>query len=197
MRESKRWFFAIGLAALTTLPECCYATLVKNGDFELGDFEGWTLTPNPGDFSFEVYVGADYPHSGTYAADLGKIGSISLLSQTIDTMPGVPYTLTYWLQNQGTTPTEFFVKWQGAMIAGSRLTNPDEFDYREYTFALQATGNSALLEFGSRNDSGYWHLDDVSVTAVPEPGYYGVLAVILLLAFGARRRQRRVLPPKP
>jgi MYXO-CTERM domain-containing protein len=61
----------------------------------------------------------------------------------------------------------------------------------------KATGNSALLEFGSRNDSAYWHLDDVSVTAVPEPGYYGVLAVILLLAFGARRRQRRVVPPKP
>src|SRR5262249_25131594 len=48
-----------------------------NGGFETGDFTGWDLSGNTG----FTGVSAINPHSGTYAAFLGPIGSLGFLCQ--------------------------------------------------------------------------------------------------------------------
>ena len=87
------------------------APLVANGDFETGDFTGWTQSGNLG----FTGVGTSPVHSGTYAAFLGPVGSLGYLSQILTTSPGGIYDLSFWLENGGGTPNEFQVTWGGTL----------------------------------------------------------------------------------
>ena len=69
--------------------------LVVNGDFETGDFSGWT---RGGDTSF-TSVDRFSAHSGVYGADLGNVSYGSLL-QMLDTEIGDTYTVSYWYKNR-------------------------------------------------------------------------------------------------
>ena len=81
--------------------------LVVNGGFETGDFTDWLLR---GDSVF-TFVGSDLPHSGKYAADLGTSvqGGVVSIEQSLSTIPGKPYLLSFWLENDGGTPNSFAV----------------------------------------------------------------------------------------
>src|SRR5262245_33178451 len=164
--------------------------LVTNGGFERSDFTGWTLSNT--DFNFVDGT----PHSGTYAAWLGPIGSLNFLSQTLATVPGTLYELHYWLRHEpfgSGTPSAFQVSWGGTII--SDQTALGTFPYTEFVFRnLVPTGASTELKFGFREDTDYFQLDDASVQAVPEPSATLLLATSLLglLAYGWRRRKQAV-----
>ena len=177
---------AIGFSAPVQASE-----LVTNGGFETGDFTGWTLSGNT---SF-TSVDTDNPHSGTYAADLGPVGSQGTLSQWLNTVAGATYTISFWLENDGGTPNSFQANFGGNPVLLS-LGNSGAFNY--FNFSFSATGGSpTLLSFDFRQDPSYWHLDDVSVQGpvggVPEPATWAMM----LLGFGTMGLALRRRGTKP
>jgi hypothetical protein len=139
--------------------------LLQNGGFETGTFSGWTQSGNTG----ATGVGTGTVHNGTYAAFLGPVGSEGFLAQTFPTTAGASYTLDYWLQHDGGSPSSFHAMINGVDIPASVLNNPPAFGYTEYTFTFTATGSTTELKFGFREDPTYFHLDDVSVQPTPAP----------------------------
>jgi len=159
--------------------------LVNNGGFESG-LTGWT----PSNF---ILQGFDYgidgiAHSGANAFFGGAVGDLGFLSQSITTVPGTSYVLTFWTQSSGFFENEF----QASINGSVRL---DETDvpiggYMRQTLVFEATGASTSLQFGFRDDGFAFHLDDVSVS-IPEPASLALLALGLAGVGFVRRRQTR------
>jgi hypothetical protein len=140
--------------------------LVTNGDFETGDFTGWD---HFGDTRYD-YVTRDH-----FAA-LGAVGDFSSLAQTIPTVPGQYYVISYYAFGGG-YPSEFRATWYGefgGVLDDEVNTNFD----RTFTFYEVASSidTSTDLEFDARNDPSYFWLSDVQVTPWFDPynAWYGV-----------------------
>lgn len=181
---------ALGFAvALVTLPVTgAFATeLVSNGGFESSDFTDWTLTGNT---SF-TGVATGIAHSGTYGAFFGQIGSTGTISQTLNTVAGQAYSLSFWLHNDGGSPNSFDASIDGVDVL--TLSDAPSFDYTQYVFAFVASGTTTPLVFTFQQDPAFWYLDDISVsdgTPAPEPMTIALLGAGLA-GFGAMRRKRK------
>jgi hypothetical protein len=139
---------------------------IVNGGFETGNFTGWTRSGNQG---FTSVTTTPFARSGTFGAALGPIGSDGFLSQTLETIPGKPYIVSFSLRSDGGLPNDFNASWAGTQFFSQ--TNIPGGEYLTYTFTEVAPGSSTLLQFGFRNDPGFLGLDDVSVIADP-PLYF-------------------------
>ena len=171
------------VVAILAVGSQAQANLVTNPGFETGDFTGWAQSGNLG------FTGVDgSPHSGTFAAFLGPVGSLGFLSQSLVTTPGTGYDLRFFLQTDGGVPSEFQVFWNGALILDK--TNPPASGYAETALLnLLATGSSTPLQFGFRDDPGFLFLDDVAVTPTPEPATV-VLFATAMVGVGLRGWRR-------
>jgi len=180
---------------------CCAlsanAQIVQDGGFEASADStsgnafsaAWTLTPpsgpNPGQQFSNVGGDPAFAHSGNnyanLAPDQGQIGS---LSQTISVAAGQVYTLSFWLANNSSVPTNFFQ----ALINGAVIFTttsppfPITGTYQQVFASFTSNTNTATLEFRYRHDDDFWRLDDVAVDrgAVPEGGAPLWLALPLL-----------------
>ena len=143
--------------------------LIVNGGFETGDFSGWDHFGNTSYDSVNTLL----PHSGSYAAQVGPVGTLGYLAQTVPTTPGQAYTLTFWLAHPyaSSTPNEFQVTIGGNVVYDQ--TDLPYSDYTEYTFAYTATSTATTVQFGYREDPAYFFLDDVSFHSGPAPGAAG------------------------
>jgi hypothetical protein len=94
---------------------------------------------------------------------MGSVGSDGTLSQTIATTAGQTYTLSFWLQNEGSGPDDFKAIWNGQTLLS--LSNAAQSGYTEYTYSVTATGNTTTLEFSAMQDPSQWDLDNISLTA--------------------------------
>jgi len=131
---------------------------VQNGGFELGAFTDWVVN-SPGGFTT---VASDEPHCGAYEAWLGPWPTLGSITQTLTTVPGQTYVLTYWLTCPG-SPDEFETMWNGQVL--NDLVNLPAQPYTEYSFTVTATSSSTDLEFIFGDSPNHFGLDDISVVA--------------------------------
>lgn len=138
---------------------------VTNGGFEAtATFSGWTNTG---------FVALGEPHTGS--TSVGAYLATYSLSQTLATVAGITYHVSFWASNpfdNGAESEGMTVSWGGATVFA--LGNiPPSGGYRNFThydFDVVATGASSALGLTMWDTQGWWVLDDVSVTAKVTPG---------------------------
>lgn len=157
--------------------------IVNNGSFETGDFSGWTQMGNTGFNGVSCPGGA--PQGSCYGF-FGPVGSDGGISQSLSTVAGNKYVITFSLSTDGGTPSDFSATFGGTTLTS--LINPAASAFHTLTFVVNATGANTLLSFNFRNDPGFTNLDAVSVS-VPEPASLALLGIALGgLAFSRRRK---------
>ena len=155
------WLVAACLSS--TIPAHA-ANLVVNGDFEAGTLAGWTTA---GDTAY-IGVANAIAHGGTWAAYAGPDPSGSI-AQVLTTTPGQSYGVSFWLQlDDSATPNNFSWSWNG-VAQGAAMSDVSAFAYTRFGATVAATGASTMLQFNFANPQSFWLLDDVAVSAVPEP----------------------------
>lgn len=187
------------------------AVLVVNGGFEepynntIFQPSGWELSHNdPGTPVTEVcFREQDFKRSGDWSMALGtEPGFEGQLSQTLATVAGQNYELTYWLCNRAGSSQGAQYYWQTTIGTSEHLGfssdepgstwNWSETEWREMKYQFTAAGTTTSLEFAFNNDF-FWNVDDVHLAAVPEPAQ--VVSSACAVLFGAalvyRQRSRR------
>lgn len=208
------------LTALGTATTPASAALIINGSFEEGDFggapsfrrlppastelTGWAIGGVGVDWHNAVEM--NFPHSGDKVLDLhldGGAGGHGTLSQSFATMPGSLYELSFFLAGPGINfgfpnPRSVIVDIAGVQQTFSTPASPNtDIQWGGHQLLFTAVDTTTTLTFSSPHDGqGFWGpvLDDVSVTAVPEPtSAIFFLAGATALALTRRPRKLRIL----
>lgn len=158
----------------TLTPQQVAPLILLNGNFDSGDFLGWSKTGNFS--SCAVDTNSLYAHLGIYGAELGPNGSPGFLSQTLSTTPGASYLLSFWLDSpDGGNPNEFRVSWNGTTLFDQ--TNIAAIGWTNIQLLVTATATNTVLQFGFRDDVTWLGLDDVRVIpaqpAIASAGFSG------------------------
>lgn len=178
---------ALTIAFLPVFPRVSAGSLIVNGGFETRISDGWTIVETGGGYYGRTKVGV---HSGVYSVWFGDIDGMTHISQTIATIPGQSYLLTFWICNTDDPelPPQNRAElwWDGTLIESG--TDAGTFNWIEVTNLLPATESSTVLEFAFNNAPGFWKLDDVSLSWVPEPATFALSGAALCLLAAFRRR---------
>jgi hypothetical protein len=127
------------------------------------------------------------PHSGNQMVYLGFGLLVNTISQTLVTVPGQSYTISYWVADND--PNSLVVDFGNQnLFTGFAPTNDvtSPADYVQSTFTVTADATFTDLTFAGRwlgGDGDFGTLlDDVSVTtaSAPEPATWAFIAVGLL-----------------
>jgi hypothetical protein len=110
------------------------------------------------------------PHSGNQFVYLDYGVSVNTISQTLTTVVGQSYTISYWLAD--TSPNTVVVKFGGQTLFNGTAPTAgvtSSSNYVNYTFTATATSTSTVLSFTGQwlnvgEDDQGTSLDDVSVT---------------------------------
>jgi hypothetical protein len=202
-RPVKRLAFIAAVISAAAGPAQAATNLAVNGSFEsgafgIGSFDGWTT--QLGDAStFVDSSGQTGPQpgkaeDGLWSAYFGSTAAAggATIAQSIATTPGQTYALDFYLANDngGGSAVNAFSAHVGGLSLFNAAQLPDGNYVHEHAL-FTATGASSVLSFTASNDRGYLQLDNVSVSAVPEPGSEVLALVGLLILGGQALRSRR------
>ena len=191
------WGTPTGTNFINALAGPAGTSIIQNGGFETGNFNGWTLAGNDiiGTNVYNAVVsagslignaGTNFIHSGAYGAFLGDT-QLATLSQTLYTFPGQGYLLSFWLANPVSgSGQQFLVNWNTNSTSTNRiyyLTNPPVMPWTNLTMVVIATGTNATLQFGAEDVSNGFGLDDVTLIPIPAPSFCAVTETNNLLQF--------------
>jgi hypothetical protein len=153
---------------------------------------GWNVTTNNVDIiSYQAY-GPAPANGGSYGLDLVGYGSTGAISQTINTVTGLKYNVSFdYSSNPGIIDPTAIVTFNGATV-GSVTGGTG---WQAFNGVFTGTGSPDTFAFSETfgGNNGGVFLDNISISAVPEPSTWAML----LLGFGAigwtmrsnRRRQ--------
>jgi len=181
--------FFSGLASLSGNASA-QVNLVANGSFETGSFASWTEAGNSA-FNGVQCPGAAFVPQGNCGAFFGPVGSLGGIQQTIATVPGWQYSISFAFSGDGGLPSQFLVGFGTQTLLSLTNASTATTGFQTFTFGALATGPSTLLTFNFRDDPGFMELDNVAVTAVPEPETYALMLAGIGALLGARRFRRR------
>ena len=187
------WPRVVVVAALGALSEgpALAQNLVSNGSFEATSVfagSGWTRSGfSTEGFDFFIDTDAAHAHSGSHSFAGGAVGGMGFIGQNLATTAGTTYDVSLWLGNLSgfAENTAVQVRWNGQVVY--EVSGILGFSYQQIHLSQVAAGSSTALSIGLRDDSFFLSLDDVSVTAVPEPS----AAALLVLGIGALAWRRR------
>lgn len=142
-------------------------SLVVNGGFETGNFNGWTLNAS----TTQVVNNKAYVHSGGHGAQLGQSSTLGYLSQTLPTTAGQSYLLSLWIEVPNNafaaTPNEVRVQWEGTTIYDQ--VNLPFMAWTNLQLIVTASMSGSELKIGFRDDPYYLGLDDISLKPAAAP----------------------------
>lgn len=144
------------------------ASALVNGSFESGG-TGWTVTSQEGGASFSSNFPAD--GSGNFTANsFGQATGIKTqLTQVVDTLPGLQYTLSFQVLSVSLTPgAHVYVNWNGVQVLAV-ATAQASGSYHTFTATVTGTGHDTLqfaVDDPNNNPATFdsWRFDAVSLT---------------------------------
>lgn len=181
----------IALAALAAVAAPAHANLVtnlvSNGGFETGDFSGWTATGQPSFDAVQCAGPGPTVAEGNCSAIFGSLEP-SGITQSIAVGAGMVWSLSFALLPDGGMPSSFSVQFGGQTLLS--LTDLAASDYQRYDFSGVAMDDDMALSFTLFDPVGFLSLDDVTVTAVPEPATTALIGAALASGLWLRRRRQ-------
>lgn len=150
-------------------------SIVFNGNFGTGNLTDWTLTGSGADNFVSTGVTAITPPVGdSYEMLLGTPNTFAFLQQTLPTIAGQRYLLSFlWMNPGSNNHNRFEVNWNTNAATTNTIFNQSNVgiisSWTPLTFVLTATGPSTTLQFAAFNRNYYFGLDDISVWPIPVP----------------------------
>ena len=146
--------------------------LVSDGGFEINALSPpWTVVDQAGDTATTTGGGHTGDDAGFLTATTNS-GDVVKLSQVLNTVAGVPYTITFWFQSNSPVPGGSFsslrVLWDGTseLFLQNMATAGN---WVEETLNVIGTGQDTI-QFNMQDRVTFIFLDDVSVQANIIPG---------------------------
>lgn len=211
---NKAKYLALGFAGAAFALFPARANLLVNGSFETpaGGYlyvpggstylTGWLTQLNGVEIvtATDIGVGYDYPSTiqdGTQMIDLAPyVYTGGGISQTFATTPGTSYNVNFFgssVSSFGKNGTGSILVTVGSSVQLFDLNTPSsDFDWKPLGLSFVASGTTATLTFVSLSNpyTQFAAIDNVSVTAVPEPLGVSALAGLGLVGLAGARRLR-------
>ena len=206
MHLFKQLLAGVALALLATTGWAAGPNLIINGGFESSTFSGSLTTFTAGSTGLTGWtIGQDSvdlintywaPSGGSYSLDLSG-NYDGTISQSFATVIGQTYTVSFDMAanpddaNDAVKFMQVGLSQQPVYSFSSVGHTHSNMGWTTKTFNFVATDTSSTLHFASLQDSaGGVALDNISVTAVPEPETYAMLLAGLGLMGAVARRRR-------
>jgi choice-of-anchor C domain-containing protein len=202
MQNYKTYLVAFSAALSFHAESSIGANLLVDASFESGPpgtptlpagsnlLPGWTIPSG----AIDVVTGFQN-HDGIRCVDLDGFFQTGALSQTVNVQAGQSYLLSFWMAgNPQGTPVGAPVVKQMDVAWGNSSLGTFSFDvtgktisnmgWNQYSLQVQATGSQMTLLFTSLDAAGSAYgpcIDDVSLTAVPEPQTLSLFGICWVL----------------